>query len=76
MTGPAALFAVLTRQETHVCGWCLEQGYGSLKYLNGSLVLESHDGCMTAAGIYQGAQCCCYERVGDNPACPVHGKKG
>lgn len=21
------------------------------------------------------AQCCCYERAGDNPDCPVHGRK-
>jgi len=53
--------------------WCMEKGHGSLVYVNGRYVLDSHPQCMTDAAVDQAEQCTCVTIVGDNTACPVHG---
>lgn len=71
----ASFFASKARSvPAHICTWCMESGQGRLVFVNGRLVLDSHQECMTSAAGNQGGQCCCFEKAGDNDKCPVHGK--
>lgn len=79
--GPYALLAaarLTVLQQKRVCGWCLECGTGTLIYINGRMILNTHSACMTSGAVDQSAQCMCLDSIhaGDNPACPVHGKGG
>lgn len=77
--GLASIFATQARAvDTHVCGWCLESGEGSLVMIGQVVVLDSHKCCMDAVTGYQApAECACYDPIhpGDNPNCPKCGRK-
>jgi hypothetical protein len=70
-SGAASLFATAAREpQTQVCGWCLKSGVGTLIHVNGSLILDSHNACRSAAKEQTG-RCLCFEKAGDNKDCPV-----
>lgn len=87
--GAASLFACAARGDVnifsgHLCGWCLGSGDGTLVKIGDVYVLSSHTACLDAVRREQGGaragkvnfvsgDCCCYERMGDNENCPVHG---
>ena len=80
--GPFHLIATVrqaaVRPQERVCGWCLEKGAGKLIYINQRLVLSTHADCVVSAEVESFAEpCLCLDSIhaGDNPVCPVHGKK-
>lgn len=73
-SGAASLFASIARQapQETKCEWCGEAGGPNGRYVAGFYIPEGHVNCIHNAKLAS-QQCCCFEFVGDNARCPVHG---
>jgi hypothetical protein len=76
-SGPASLFSAAARQplptepNQATCLWCFAKGPGKLIDINGYVVLDSHQDCIHKANLAE--KCACFEKIGDNKDCLVHG---
>lgn len=71
----ASLFACVARQSAaiSVCGWCGEPSSETVRVVENYEIPRDHIHCARQVREAARAFCVCFELVGDNSDCPVHG---
>lgn len=77
--GSASLFAGHARGSTarYLCDWCGKPGESreAAVLVDGYLLPADHRACQETVKSAGERACCCFEFMGDNADCPVHGGK-